>query len=167
MLKIRPEQPADLKTIATLTEAAFRGQRWSSHTEQFIVGALRSGGDLHLSLVAEEDGQVIGHIAVSPVTISDGSSGWFGLGPLSVLPERQRQGIGSQLLQAAIDRLRDEGAAGCVLLGEPEYYHRFNFHPLPGLLLPEVPEEYFMALPFGEARPQGWVSYSPAFMATA
>ncbi|MFX5522399.1 N-acetyltransferase, partial [Acinetobacter baumannii] len=79
-------------TLHALTEAAFRNAAHSSHTEQFIVDALRARGELSVSLVAEMDGKVIGHVAVSPVTISDGSTGWFGLGPISVLPAWQGQG---------------------------------------------------------------------------
>lgn len=114
---IRPESSKDRASIHALTEAAFRDAPHSSHTEQFIVDALRSRGELSLSLVAEKDGQVVGHIALSPVTISDGSTGWFGVGPISVLPGCQGQGIGAALMHAALDALRGQGAQGCVVLG--------------------------------------------------
>lgn len=114
---IRPETREDHAVIHALTEAAFREAPHSSHTEQFIVDALRSRGELSLSLVAEKDGQVVGHIALSPVTISDGSTGWFGLGPISVLPDWQGQGIGAALMHAALGALREQNAQGCVLLG--------------------------------------------------
>ncbi len=133
---IRPESCKDRASIHALTEAAFRDAPHSSHTEQFIVDALRSRGELSLSLVAEKDGQVVGHIALSPVTISDGSTGWFGVGPISVLPGCQGQGIGAALMHAALDALRGQGAQGCVVLGEPSYYGRFGFHAEPGLVLP-------------------------------
>ncbi|WP_164275984.1 N-acetyltransferase [Stenotrophomonas sp. B1-1] len=164
---IRPEQPADVAAIHALTEAAFRQAEHSSHTEQFIVDALRDRGELTVSLVAEQDGAVVGHVAVSPVAVSDGSIGWFGLGPISVLPARQGQGVGAALMQAAIDALRSQQAHGCVLLGEPAYYGRFGFRAEPGLILPGVPAEYFQTLCLQPPMAQGEVRYSPAFEATA
>ena len=112
---IRPEIREDRAVIHALTEAAFREAPHSSHTEQFIVDALRSRGELSLSLVAEKDGQVVGHVALSPVTVSDGSTGWFGLGPISVLPGWQGQGVGAALMHAALEALREQGrrAAYC------------------------------------------------------
>lgn len=164
---IRPETREDHAVIHALTEAAFREAPHSSHTEQFIVDALRSRGELSLSLVAEKDGQVVGHIALSPVTISDGSTGWFGVGPISVLPGCQGQGIGAALMHAALDALREQDAQGCVVLGEPAYYGRFGFRAEPGLVLPGVPPEYFLALCLRPPMAQGEVQYSPAFEATA
>lgn len=164
---IRSEAAADAGAIAALTEAAFRDAEHSSHTEQFIVGALRRAGQLAVSLVADDGGQLVGHVAVSPVTVSDGSAAWYGLGPISVAPARQGQGIGSQLMRQALDRLRAAGAAGCVVLGEPGYYSRFGFAPAPGLVLPGVPQEYFQAIAFTPATPQGTVAYHGAFDAQA
>lgn len=111
---VRAETAADAGAIAALTEAAFLNAEHTSHTEQFIVGALRRTGQLSVSLVAHDEGQVVGHVAVSPVTISDGSARWYGLGPVSAAPGRQREGIGSQLMRQALDQLRGSGAAGCV-----------------------------------------------------
>ncbi|WP_423174533.1 GNAT family N-acetyltransferase [Stenotrophomonas maltophilia] len=164
---IRTETTADHAAIHALTEAAFREAPHSSHTEQFIVDALRARGELSISLVAETQGQVIGHIALSPVTVSDGSTGWFGLGPISVVPAWQGQGIGAALMRAALEALRQQGAHGCVLLGEPAYYGRFGFRAEPGLVLPGAPAEYFQALCLQPPLAQGEVQYSPAFEATA
>jgi putative acetyltransferase len=108
---IRPESPTDAPAIFAVTEAAFRTAAHSAGTEQFIVDALRRAGVLAVSLVAELGGSVIGHVAVSPVTVSDGAPGWYGLGPISVLPQHQRAGVGSQLMVAALQALRDRGAA--------------------------------------------------------
>lgn len=167
MLRIRDENTLDVEAITALTEAAFRNAAHSSHTEQHIVNALRRAGQLTLSLVAEQGGVVVGHVAVSPVTVSDGAPAWYGLGPISVLPELQGQNIGASLVHAAMDGLRAHGAAGCVLVGEPAYYTRFGFHSVPGLVYPGIPPEFFMALAFGRAVPQGAVSYHAAFEATA
>jgi putative acetyltransferase len=164
---IRFEASSDVAAIHAVTAAAFLHAPHTSHTEQFIVDALRAAGALALSLVADAHGDVVGHVAVSPVSISDGADGWYGLGPISVRPEFQRQGIGSALMRAAIQQLREQRAAGCVLLGEPAFYATFGFTPRAGLVLPGVPPEYFLALPFGAAVPQGVVTYHAAFTAQA
>jgi putative acetyltransferase len=105
---LRHETPADESAIAAVTVAACRNAAHSGHNEHRIVGALRTAGRLTGSLVAEADGQVVGHAAASPVTVSDGAQGWYGLGPVSVLPEHQGRGIGSRPASAA-----GEQAAAC------------------------------------------------------
>ncbi len=160
---IRPESPGDVEAIHALTAAAFQRAPHTSHTEHLIVDALRAAGQLAVSLVEERQGAVVGHVAVSPVTVSDGTRHWFGLGPISVLPGYQGLGVGSGLMRAALQRLREQGAGGCVLLGEPAFYGRFGFRADPGLLLPGVPPEYFQALPFNGRVPHGEVSYHEAF----
>lgn len=165
MTVIRAELPPDIPAIHAVTEMAFRHAPHTDHTEQFIVDALRRAGALSISLVAEQAGRVVGHVAVSPVSISDGSLGWYGLGPISVTPELQGRGIGSELMKTALRLLQEKGAAGCVLLGDPAYYSRFGFRHEPGLVLPDVPPEYFQALPFDTALPHGVVTYHEAFNA--
>ena len=96
---LRNEIPADVAAITEVTMAAFESLAISQHTEQFVVAALRAAGALTVSLVAEAGGRVIGHIGFSPVVLSDGTPAWYGLGPVSVLPPFQRQGVGVQLLQ--------------------------------------------------------------------
>lgn len=164
-LRIRDETAADLAAIEAVTVAAFRQAEHTSHTEQYIVAALRAAEQLTVSLVAEDAGVIVGHVAISPVTISDGADGWYGLGPISVAPERQGQGLGARLMEAALSRLRELGATGCVLLGDPAFYGRFGFRAEPGLVLPEVPPEYFQALCFRGVLPAGTVSYHAAFEA--
>jgi putative acetyltransferase len=164
---IRHETSADIQAIETLTAAAFMDAEHSSHTEQFIVNALRRAGALSLSLVAEQDGQLIGHASLSPVTVSDGTPGWYGLAPVSVLPTHQNQGIGSRLIRQLLAELPENGGAGCVVLGNPNYYGRFGFRAQAPLTLPGIPEEYFQVLPFGGGKlPQGTVAFHPAFDAT-
>jgi putative acetyltransferase len=165
-IKIREETAADWRTIEELTACAFLNAAHTSHTEQYVVNALRTAGKLAVSLVAEADGVVVGHIALSPVSISDGASGWFGLGPISVLPQHQRREVGSQLMREALRVLRHLGACGCVVLGEPEYYGRFGFQADPDLVLPGVPPEYFQALSLDSSRPRGIVTYHEAFNQT-
>src|SRR5690606_18603384 len=113
--------------IHTLVAAAFDGHPHSDGSEPAIVDRLRADGDLTISLVAEDGGEIVGHIAFSPVTISDGNEGWFGLGPVAVAPQRQREGIGAALIEHGLALLRERGSAGCVVLGDPAYYGRFGF----------------------------------------
>lgn len=162
---IRSETSADVSAIAEVTIAAFKTLAISNHTEQFIIAALRVAKALTVSLVAEVDGRVIGHIAFSPVTISDGTLNWYGLGPVSVLPECQRKGIGSALIQEGISRLKILGAHGCCLVGHPQYYKRFGFQNIPGLVCEGVPEEVFFALSFDGHIPQGIVEFHAGFTA--
>jgi putative acetyltransferase len=164
---IRPETPADFDVIRDVTVAAFATLEISGHTEQFIVAALRAAGALTVSLVAEVEGKVVGHIAFSPVSISDGTANWYGLGPISVLPELQRQGIGKALMAEGLARLKALGAGGCCLVGHPEYYRKFGFDNLPGLVFEGVPPEFFFSLSFDGRVPQGKVTFHEAFAATA
>lgn len=160
---IRDETSADVAAITEVTLAAFQTLEISGHTEQFIIVALRQAGALAVSLVAELDGRVIGHIAFSPVTISDGTSGWFGLGPISVLPEYQRQGVGAALMHSGISRLKALQAHGCCLVGHPGYYQRFGFYRPCDLRVDGVPPDVFFALPFDGHLPRGIVMFHPAF----
>jgi len=164
-LTVRKEMTGDEEAIHGVIVAAFREVPYSSHTEQHIVRALREADALTVSLVAETNGDIVGHVAISPVQISDGATGWFGLGPISVVPEwqGQGQGIGSRLMTAALTQLREQGAAGCVLLGDPAFYRRFGFETRAELVLPGVPPEYFQALSFDGSRPRGEVIYHAAF----
>lgn len=160
---IRPEREDDIDAIRTLTETAFRTAPHADGTEHVIIDRLRAGDVLTLSLVAEVDGEIVGHVAFSPVTVSDGSIDWYGLGPISVAPGRQGEGIGSGLVREGLERLKVLGAAGCVLLGDPAYYGRFGFEPDPKLTLDGVPPEYFMRVAFSPVYGGGTVSYHPAF----
>lgn len=164
-LIIREEVPADVPSIEMITVEAFRDVPHASQTEQHIVNALRRSNVLAISLVAELDGVVVGHVALSPVVISDDSAGWYGLGPISVLPAHQRCGVGSALMRGAIEALRRQDAQGCVLLGDPCYYGRFGFQPDPRLTLAGVPPEYFQAIFLGSKRPEGSVTYHVSFEA--
>ena len=162
---IRSETNKDIEAISEVTIAAFRTLEISNQTEQFIIGALRAAGALSVSLVAEWDGQVIGHIAFSPVTISDGTQDWYGLGPVSVLPEFQQQGIGKALNEEGLARLKSFNAQGCCVVGHPEYYRKFGFQNVPGLVVEGVPPEVFFALPFHEHIPEGTVAFHEGFTA--
>ena len=162
---IRSETDADVSAITEVTVAAFKTLEISNHTEQFIITALRVAKALTVSLVAEVDGRVIGHIAFSPVSISDGTQNWYGLGPVSVLPEYQRKGIGKALIREGLSRLKDLNAQGCCLVGHPDYYRKFGFKNMSGLVHEAVPQEVFFALSFDGHAPQGTVTFHEAFKA--
>ena len=162
-VSIRPEAPRDHAAIHVVTEAAFRDHPHSDGSEPAVVERLRADGDLALSLVAEDGDQIVGHIAFSPVTISDGATKWYGLGPVSVAPRLQRQSIGFRLIQRGLADIRELGARGVVLLGDPQYYTRFGFAHEPRLTYPGPPAEYFQCLVLEGEMPEGEVRYAPAF----
>ena len=161
---IRPETLNDHAAITQVTLAAFTGKFSDNQTEHLIIQGLRDANALSLSLVAESDEQIVGHVAFSVVTINGEDQGWYGLGPISVSPELQKQGVGSKLIHEGLSRLRDMGARGCVLEGDPNYYNRFGFKSYPHLIYEGAPApQYFMAIPFYDEVPDGKVEYHRAF----
>ena len=163
---IRPETANDYGSIRNILIAAFADHPYSHQTEHLIVDALRASGALTVSLVAEIDGSVVGHIAFSPVKINGADCKWFALGPVAVLPGFQRQGIGRGLIEEGLKTIRILGAEGCVLVGEPDFYRRFGFHHNPALVLEGIPPDcfkYFMCLPMTVQTPEGLVTHHPAF----
>ena len=162
---IRNEINADVDAITEVTAAAFKTLEISNHTEQFIVEALRANNALTVSLIAEVDGHVVGHVAFSPVTISDGTQNWCGLGPVSVLPEHQRKGIGKSLILEGISRLKGLNAKGCCLVGHPDYYRKLGFKNVSGLVHEGVPQQVFLAMSFDGQIPQGTVNFHDGFKA--
>lgn len=165
-MEIRFEQPEDVALIRALTTAAFHNAPHSSGTEAAIVDALRNAGALTLSFVVIYEREIVGHIAFSPITINGDATAWYGLGPVSVRPDRQRNGIGQMLIRAGLDHLRAINAHGCVVLGDPAYYGRFGFVCDPNLRYGDAPPEYFQRLAFTNSIPKGEVSYHSAFNAT-
>ena len=163
---IRKETQADIEVITEITKLAFENHPYSRNTEQFIINALRAANALTISLVAEIDGKLVGHIAFSPVTFSDGSKNWYGLGPISIRPACQKQGTGTKLVNEGLNLLKDLGAEGCVLVGDPKYYIRFGFKSPNELKHEGVPQENFLALPFCNRIPKGTVQFHRAFSAT-
>lgn len=160
---IRPENPADVAAIHSLTREAFKDHPHSDGTEHFIVDRLRSAGALSLSLVAEVEGVVVGHVAFSPVEFSDGSAGWFGLGPVSVLPSFQGQGIGGALIRRGLEILKERAAAGCVVVGDPQLYRKFGFQNDPQITFADCAPQYFLVQPLSSTPASGMVTYNAAF----
>jgi len=167
VIAVRDEQPADLGAIRAVNDAAF-----DQPLEGRFVDALRAHGAVRLSLVAEVEGRIVGHILFSPVTSAagDGLGLGLGLGPMAVTPDHQRRGIGAALIEAALARLRAAGFPFVVVLGHHEYYTRFGFVPASryGLRCEwDVPDEAFMVHvidPAGAAAAAGMIRYRPEFL---
>lgn len=160
---IRDERDGDEAAIAALISQAFATAPHSNGSEAKIVDDLRAAGALTLSLVAEQDDRIVGHVAFSPVAVGGENRGWFGLGPVAVHPEHQGEGLGAKLIEVGLAHLRAIGARGCVLLGEPAYYRRFGFAAEPRLVLTGAPSECFLALRLNDEEAEGEVTYHPAF----
>ncbi|MEA4837504.1 MAG: N-acetyltransferase [Rhodospirillaceae bacterium] len=160
-MRIRDETAGDIPAISPLVTEAFRMLVYSSGTEARIIETLRAEGALALSLVAEEDGNVVGHLATSAARIGT-QDGWGLIGPLAISPPRHRQGIGAALMTEALRRLR-QTCRGAALVGDPAYYGRFGFRSFPGLSVAGCPPEVVQALPFDGAAPCGEMIHHPAF----
>jgi putative acetyltransferase len=160
---IRREAAGDEAAIASVTAAAFASLAHSDQTEPAVIAALRAADALVCSLVAEAEAAIIGHAAFSPVTISTGAVNWIGLGPVAVQPEHQGGGVGTALIRAGLAHVQAQGAAGCVVFGNPAYYRRFGFAAHPLLIYPGASPGYFMALAFAGTIPDGIVAYHSGF----
>jgi putative acetyltransferase len=129
-----------------------------------VIDALRETHALALSLVAVLDERIVGHVAFSEVG-PPAQNGWFALGPVSVDPEFQRRGVGSEIIRAGLQALREQGAKGCVLLGDHRYYHRFGFVVAPQFAPSQYPAEHFQLVRFGQAYPKAPVAFHPGLAA--
>jgi putative acetyltransferase len=182
-IRIRPEESWECEAISRIEYAAFLNHPMhppgAEPTEHLIVERLRAAGDLALSLVAEDEAgdrigekdgcgagsesTLVGHLALSPATVGEDQDGWYLLGPVGVLPARQRQGIGSALIRESLRVMQDAGAKGLVLVGDPTYYARFGFRTYDTLEYPGVPHQYVQALVLHGEEPKGAIAAHPAF----
>ena len=163
-LYIRPEEDSDIDVIDDVIQSAFENHPHSNQDEHLIVSELRNKDALSISLVAESEGQIVGHVAFSTVTVNKEDISWYGLGPVSVHPGYQSQGIGTALIEKGLEALQELNAQGCVLVGKPEFYNRFGFYQQDKLYYKGVPEEYFLVRPFENEMPSGEVKYHEAFL---
>jgi len=166
-MDIREESIADQGDIRRVTELAFQDRSYADGDEQDVIDRLRTGDALALSLVAVDSNELVGQITFSHSEISDGSSPWFALGPVSVTPSRQGEGIGSALINEGLTRIEAMGALGCILTGNPDYYRRFGFELSPANVPKNEPEEYFMLKLLGGRQTKGTFSFHVAFYGDA
>jgi len=165
-IQIRPERPEDAAAIEDVNRRAF-----GRPEEAALVAKLRATGKIALSLVAEAEDEAIGHILFSPMTIEGDGKSWpaVGLGPMAVIPSRQRQGVGGRLIRAGLDACRELGHSRALVLGHPEYYPRFGFRPASRFGVAceyDVPDPAFMALallPGAFDGVSGAAKYAPEF----
>lgn len=160
---IREEQPEDIPAIRQLTIDAFRGRPYAGGDEQDVIDRLRQCGDLTLSLVKEQEDVITGQVTFSPAICEDGSSPWFALGPVSVLPDLHGQGVGGELIRAGLEQIAGLGALGCILTGDPNYYQRFGFDVMPDCCPPEEPGEYFQVRLLHAEAANARFTFHPAF----
>ncbi len=162
-LVIRPETPADYAAIRAITRRAFAPMPFAGGNEQDLIDRFRDAGALALSLVAKQDGAVVGQVTFTEAFAADGSPGWYALGPIAVAPEWQKRHIGSQLIEAGLAMLREREAAGCVLVGDPVYYKRFGFRLYPDLCPDGEPADYYQILPLRVTVPDAVIAFHPLF----
>lgn len=162
---IRPETTKDGSAIRAVNRAAF-----GREAEGELVDALRAAGAVICSLVADEEGEIVGHVLFSPAVLEDGEvyTAVAGLGPVAVLPEHQGRGIGSALIDAGLTICRERGYAIAVVLGHQAYYPRFGFCPAWPLDIrwEHGAEGAFMVMelrPGGLAGARGIIRYRPEF----
>ena len=160
---IRRENPSDIDLITDVAKAAFEDHSFLQQTEHLSICDLRTADALTISLVAEIDGRIVGHIAFSPVTISDGTANWYCLGPVSVLPDYQGCKIGTKLIATGLDLLRSMDGNGCAIVGLPTFFNRFGFENHPRLIHDGVPQEVFVAKSLNGCVPDGTVEFHEAF----
>lgn len=164
---VRSERSADFDAVREVNVEAFRGHPFSRQTEHLIVEALRAADALVLSLVAEDDGAVVGHVAFSAAGVGGETDGLYLLGPVAVRPAFQGRGFGRALVEAGLDGLRARDARGCVLVGDPAFYGRFGFRSYPSISCAGVPNEYVLFLAFRGDMPAGALWHHPAFSVEA
>jgi putative acetyltransferase len=160
---VRAESAADFAAIAAVVEAAFGRPQ-----EARMVDAIRASADFvpDLSLVVEHEGEIVGHVVLSYVSLEDGTP-LLELGPISVRPDRQGAGFGGMLVRAGLEAADARGEPLVLVLGEPAYYGRFGFRRASDIGItapPDIPDEAWMAIPLAAYRPElrGRVVFSPA-----
>lgn len=160
---IRYELPGDIASIRHVITAAFASKSHLENCEAEIVDALRQDGALIFSMVAICEDQIVGHVAGSRVLVDGKDWTWLGLGPVSVLPERQGKGIGSSLVEQVLGEMCSGGFTGCVVAGSPKFYERFGFERDPEMTFDGAPPNYFMRKVMIGPPSSGKVTYHKAF----
>lgn len=160
---VRAEKAGDEAAIRALTLRAFDGHPFSNGDEADVIERLRKDGDLALSLVAQQDGAIIGHAAWSAARLSNGEDGWMVLGPISVDPLHQRKGVGRALIAAGEAAMMAQGVKGITVLGDPAIYRKFGFVQHTAMRLEGELGAYLQVKSFGAAIPSAEITYAAAF----
>ncbi len=160
---IRSAQPQDKRAIESLLRRAFADVPYSNQNEHELVAALQSAGKMALEIVAESGGDIVGYLSFTRAQMDGLGGEIYCLAPLAVDPGRHRSGIGSALTEAGLNLLRSDGAAACVVYGDPAYYGRFGFGLNPDVTSPGLEQQYFQVLFFGSKQTQGSVTLDPLF----
>ncbi|WP_319411992.1 N-acetyltransferase [uncultured Cohaesibacter sp.] len=160
---IRKETSADADAIRLLTQKAFEPVPYSTGSESAIIDQLRREDDLVLSLVMDDDGIIVGHVAFSPIRIDGKFDKWYCLGPISVAPIKQKQGIGKALVGEGLREIRALGSNGCILVGNPAYYQRFGFSSNGRLRYGTVDPAVIQYKTFQGTAPTGTLTHANAF----
>lgn len=167
---LKNEQHKDIERISQIQYAAFKDHpihaAGAEPVEHLIVERLRKANALTLSILAEEKGEAVGHIAISPAVVGRSSQGWYLLGPVGVMPQHQGKGIGSTLIHEALGRMGNMGADGIVLVGDPAFYKRFGFKNVPGITYEGIPGQFILTLPFTNRNTEGAIVAHEAFYPT-
>ncbi|MEM8919215.1 MAG: N-acetyltransferase [Pseudomonadota bacterium] len=164
-ISIRGEKKSDEAMIYEITTRAFAPMPFSDGNEQDLIDRFRKSGALEISLVAELEDAIVGQVTFTRAFAADGSPGWYALGPVAVEPELQGQRIGEELIEAGLAELRKRAAAGCILVGNPDYYRRFGFRGFPELRPERQPAEFYQILPLDVAEPDVVIEFHPLFYA--
>ncbi len=162
-LSIRQERAGDAAAIRALTLRAFEGHLYSEGDEADVIDGLRKDGDLLMSLVAVDGETIVGQATYSAARLSNNEKGWIVLGPVSVEPARQGDGIGRALLEAGEAEMRARGARGITVLGDPKVYSRFGFRQHTPMQLEGELGDYLQVKSFGAPVPAATINYAAAF----
>ncbi|WP_373976571.1 N-acetyltransferase [Chitinibacter sp. SCUT-21] len=161
-----PTDAAQHRAVTELLQQAFANHPYSNNSEHQLVTALRQQQALTIALLGVHQGHVVACVYASAVNLHQAEGikrGWHCIAPVAVLPEFQKQGLGSQLMNRALVDLQSMGAKGCVLVGEAEYYQRFGFERVHGLTSAGIPDQFVLAKSFAAEKAQGQIQYHPAF----
>lgn len=163
-MEIRKETPADFDAIMNVTLAAARQHQVGKQNGYFTLNALRKAGLLTLSLVAEIEGTIVGHVAFCPVHVSGGDKGWYALGPVSVLPECLSQGIRKAMIAEGLEMLRQMHGKGVALVGDPDYFKPLGFMSAPQMASAKDMADEFLIMSFDDRMPYGRFEFPDGFL---
>ncbi|WP_319568517.1 GNAT family N-acetyltransferase [Cohaesibacter marisflavi] len=164
-MEIRKETAADFDAIMNVTLAAARQHQLGKQNGYFTLNELRKSGLVTLSLVAEVDGTIVGHVAFCPVRVSGGDKGWYALGPVSVLPECLSQGIRKALIAEGLEMLRQMHGKGVALVGDPDYFKPLGFMNAPEMASVKDMADEFLIMSFDNRMPYGRMEFPEGFFA--